>query len=109
MVVLLSCRHGASTIYLTGVHANPILEPTSVVFQQAADVGMSHCTLLRHVLSTACVRAGLPPIPPPIVQDVTETNLVRKLTNCTLLRYCFVHGNYLSKRVCATFSQHEKM
>ncbi|KAL3156643.1 hypothetical protein ABBQ38_000926 [Trebouxia sp. C0009 RCD-2024] len=68
--------HGTSTIYLSGVHASPVLEPTSIVFQQAADVGMSHCALLRHVLSRACVRAGLPPIPPPIVQDVTETNLV---------------------------------
>lgn len=76
LFMLQSCRHGPSTIYLTGVHANPVLEPTSIVFQQAADVGMSHCTLLRHVLSRACVRAGLPPIPPPIVQDVTDTNLV---------------------------------
>ena len=55
---------------------NPSLEPTSVIFQQAADMGMSHSALLRHVLSRACIRAGLPPIPPPFAQDITKTALV---------------------------------
>ena len=78
-------RHGESTIFLSGVHAVPVLEPTSVIFQQAADVGMSHSALLRHVLSRACVRAGLPPTPPPLAQDVTETSLV-----CPLLSAIFI-------------------
>lgn len=98
MCMLQSCRHGSSTIYLTGVHANPVLEPTSTVFQQAADVGMSHCTLLRHVLSRACVRAGLPPIPPPIVQDVTETNLV-----CQDSCAAYLHSDGLGNRVVGVF------
>ncbi len=76
MSCLVACRHGSSTVYLGGVHVSPTLEPTSVIFQQAADVGMSHCALLRHVLSRACVRAGLPPIPPPLTQDITKTALV---------------------------------
>ncbi|DBA99100.1 TPA: hypothetical protein ACH3X1_014234 [Trebouxia sp. C0004] len=70
------CRHGPDTVFFSGVHVNPSLEPTSVIFQQAADMGMSHSALLRHVLSRACIRAGLPPIPPPIAQDITKTALV---------------------------------
>ena len=71
-----ACRHGSSTVYLSGVHVNPTLEPASVIFQQAADVGMSHSALLRHMLSRACLRADLPPIPPPFAQDITKTALV---------------------------------
>ena len=92
------------------------MEPTSVVFQQAADVGMSHCTLLRHVLSRACVRAGLPPIPPPIVQDVTETNLVGTgQLNChhymgdAVCMCGQVHAKYMLCFKAATFSQCGKM
>jgi len=70
------CRHGSDTVFFSGVHVNPSLEATSVIFQQAADMGMSHSALLRHVLSRACIRAGLPPIPPPFAQDITKTALV---------------------------------
>lgn len=48
-----------------------------MVFQQAADVGISHCALLRHVLSSACQRAGLPAVPSVTPHDITDTALVR--------------------------------
>ena len=60
----------------SGVDAVPSLHPTSLAFQQAADVGMSHSALLRQVLSSACQRAGLPAIPSIPPQDITSTALV---------------------------------
>lgn len=32
---------------------------------QAAAVGMSHAAVVRHIASTAAMRQGLPPLPPP--------------------------------------------
>lgn len=81
------CRHGPDTVFFSGVHVNPSLEPTSVIFQQAADMGMSHSALLRHVLSRACIRAGLPPIPPPFAQDITKTALVSAVAGARALLY----------------------
>ncbi len=86
------CRHGPDTVFFSGVHVNPSLEPTSVIFQQAADMGMSHSALLRHVLSRACIRAGLPPIPPPFAQDITKTALVSAVAGA----HAVVHMRFLT-------------
>lgn len=49
------------------------MRPTSTLFQQAAESGLSHQALLRYLLSTALTRAGQPPVPTPFADSLDRT------------------------------------
>ncbi len=55
----------------TRVRAVPDLAPAAPLFQQAAELGLSHAAALRAIVSAAAARAGrlpLAPVPPdPVV------------------------------------------
>eukprot|EP00898_Chlorokybus_atmophyticus_P000516 jgi/Chlat1/1465/Chrsp12S02012 len=56
-------RTASGTIVLTDINLVSGLEQTSFFFQQAAEVGLSHSSVLRYLLEGSCARAGirLPP------------------------------------------------
>jgi hypothetical protein len=67
-------RWDAGTIFLDAVHPSPDLRPGSAFFQQAAAVGLGHSAALRHLLSRAAGRLGLPfRVPPPFAESVDLT------------------------------------
>jgi hypothetical protein len=49
------------------------MQPTSILFQQAAEAGLSHQALLRYLVSVACQRAGLPAVPTPFADNPDDT------------------------------------
>ena len=55
------------------VHAALDLQPTGPLFAQAAEAGLSHQATLRHVISSAARRAGLPAIPTPFAESIQRT------------------------------------
>ena len=59
----------------SSVVARPDLQQHSILFHQAAQVGLSHAATLRHILSSACRRASLPTLDPPEVTDWNESPL----------------------------------
>lgn len=70
------CRPTEETaIAFTDVNIISGLEQTSFLFQQAAQVGISHAALLRHLLRRTCSRAGLPLPPCPPAEDANLTAL----------------------------------
>ena len=87
------CRWDTGTILFTDVNVSPSMEPTSLAFQAAAESGLSHEGLLRHLITTACSRhkprelqwlpreniadAMLAPRPP------AEVSIQKPLTPCT--------------------------
>ena len=68
-----ACRWDAGTILFDCVHATPDLSPTSILFRQAAELGISHEAALRNVLSNSARRAGLAEVPPPIPQSLDDS------------------------------------
>ena len=68
-----ACRWDAGTILFDCVHATPDLSPTSILFRQAAELGISHEAALRSVLANSARRAGLTEVPPPIPQSLDDS------------------------------------
>ncbi|KAK9846551.1 hypothetical protein WJX81_006432 [Elliptochloris bilobata] len=58
------CTFRTGSLVFTAVRPAPDLAPTSPLFQQAAELGLSHAAALRAVVSAAAVRAGRPPVAP---------------------------------------------
>ncbi|KAK9819932.1 hypothetical protein WJX72_004090 [[Myrmecia] bisecta] len=70
------CVTASGTIVFTDINVISGMEQNSFLFQQAAEVGLSHSGVLRHILSNACERHGLLPIPPPAYDDLTGSALL---------------------------------
>lgn len=66
-------RWDTGTIMFDSVHAALDLQPTGSLFAQAAEAGLSHQATLRHVVSSATRRAGLPAIPTPFAENIQRT------------------------------------
>lgn len=66
-------RWDTGTILFDSVHAALDLQPTGPLFAQAAEAGLSHQATLRHVVSSATRRAGLPAIPTPFAENIQRT------------------------------------
>ena len=57
-------RLKVGSLVFTAVRPAPDLAPTSPLFQQAAELGLTHSAALRAIVAAAAVRAGRPPVAP---------------------------------------------
>lgn len=57
-------RFPSGSLAFTRVRAVPDLAPAAPLFQQAAELGLSHAAALRAIVSAAAARAGRPPLAP---------------------------------------------
>ena len=71
------CTVGGHVIAFVGLSIVPDLgDPASLLFQQAAAVGLSHECVLRELVSLAALRAGAPQLPPAALQAAPEAQPV---------------------------------
>ena len=57
------CTFSSGVVVFSDVNPSSGLNQTSLLFQQATAVGMSHSSVLRHILSRALTRKGIPTLP----------------------------------------------